>query len=217
MAGAFTDLSPLYPQATAYTCPPKNSVTPGGRAHSTCGGNQRLPRGEQSLYQTPSAAFKRQSGGPPKIRRSNQKIFCRAKPMYPVRPTPSGRPFLRRRSRIAFFETIEQHFRHTQISCPFLANASAEPHAMGIGAIAPRAIAVPPTGMTLGGARGTLCGRRRLVGPPACQKSLSDGESATASMQCRPVALTLRGMGAIESPLSPGRHGRLPGDYQDFS
>ena len=48
---------------------------------------------------------------------------------------------------MTFLETIEQHFRHTQISWQFAIAARAEPHDMGIGAIAARSIEAAPTGI----------------------------------------------------------------------
>ena len=48
---------------------------------------------------------------------------------------------------MAFLETIEQHFRHTQISRQFSTGARAEPHDMGIGAIDTRSIETVATGI----------------------------------------------------------------------
>jgi hypothetical protein len=48
---------------------------------------------------------------------------------------------------MTFLETIGQHFRHTQISGQFATTARAEPHVMGIGAIAAPSIETVATGI----------------------------------------------------------------------
>jgi hypothetical protein len=132
------------------------------------GGTARaVARSEGSLYQSASNASKRQSATSAKTSKIRANFFFTLPRIAHAHRAPEARDrFLKRRTRMRFWETIGQHFRRTLVSRRFPSRERGRSHVMGTGAIATCEIRAVLDGELLRRAReyarhsmGTACSR----------------------------------------------------------
>lgn len=133
-------------------------------------------RSEVSVYQSASNTSKGQSvrgAKTPKIR-AELFSFGAPKAAAPAR-SARARGLLRRRSRMRFQETIEQHFRRALVSKRFQPRARGSSHEMGLGAIALSPITHTPTEIGARARARTRPFRRRRRDRPRALSSSARG------------------------------------------
>lgn len=131
----------------------------------------------ESLYQSASKTIKRQTDSAAKTPKIRAELFfqrARVARASPARSAPIQ--FLRRRRRMRFRETIEQHFRRMLVSKRIRSRERGSSHEMGAGAIDVRTIASVSTEISEGARAHLTTSRRRR-----CDRARSGFETPSSS------------------------------------